>query len=135
FELTHTLDQRFITKLSYSRTTDVMVQVLSPAEEGEKLVVQTFRNLASLDYYGLTVTAPFSIGNWFNSVNNGTLYYGHYKGFVADTDLSNGTPTFNLNSNNTIKLPNDWSAELVGVYRSREVYGFLEVDPLWFMSV
>lgn len=135
FELTHTFDQRFITKLSYSRTTDVMVQVLSPAEEGEKLVVQTFRNLASLDYYGLTLTAPFSIGNWFNSVNNATVYYGHYKGFVADTDLSNGIPTFNLNSNNTIKLPNDWSAELVGVYRGREVYGFLEVDPLWFMSV
>ncbi|PKV76085.1 outer membrane beta-barrel family protein [Pontibacter ramchanderi] len=135
FELTHTFDQRFITKLSYSRTTDVMVQVLSPAEEGEKLVVQTFRNLASLDYYGLTLTAPFSIGNWFNSVNNATFYYGHYKGYVADTDLSNGIPTFNLNSNNTIKLPNDWSAELVGVYRSREVYGFLEVDPLWFMSM
>lgn len=135
FELTHTFDQRFITKLSYSRTTDVMVQVLSPAEEGEKLVVQTFRNLASLDYYGLTLTTPFSIGNWFNSVNNATVYYGHYKGFVADTDLSNGIPTFNLNSNNTIKLPNDWSAELVGVYRGREVYGFLEVDPLWFMSV
>lgn len=135
FELTHTFDQRFITKLSYSRTNDVMVSVLSPAEEGEKLVIQTFRNLASLDYYGLTVTAPFSIGNWFNSVNNATVYYGHYRGFVADTDLSNGIPTFNLNSNNTIKLPNDWSAEMVVVYRGREVYGFLEVDPLWFMSV
>ncbi|SIR26713.1 outer membrane beta-barrel family protein [Pontibacter lucknowensis] len=134
FELTHTFDQRFITKLSYSHTTDVMVNVLSPDPNAEKLVVQTFRNLATLDYYGLTLTAPFSIGNWFNSVNNGTLYYGHYKGFLAETDLSNGRPTFNFNSNNTIKLPNDWSAELVGVYRSREVYGFLEVDPIWFMS-
>ncbi|WP_299707863.1 outer membrane beta-barrel family protein [uncultured Pontibacter sp.] len=134
FELTHTFDQRFITKLSYSRTTDVMVQVLAPAPEGEKLVRQTFENLATLDYFGLTTTAPFSIGNWFNSVNNATIYYGLYKGSLADTDLSNGIPTFNLNSNNTIKLPNDWSAEFVGVYRSREVYGFLEVDPIWFVS-
>ncbi|WP_071594887.1 outer membrane beta-barrel family protein [Pontibacter roseus] len=134
FELTHTFDQRIVTKLSYSHTTDVMLQVLSPAEEGEKLVVQTFRNLAELDYYGLTMTVPFSIGNWFNSVNNGTFYYGLYKGFLAETELRNGIPTFNLNSNNTIKLPNDWSAELVGTYRSKEVYGFLDVDPIWFVS-
>ena len=111
-----------------------MVQVLAPAPEGENIVRQTFENLATLDYYGLTMTAPFTIGNWFNSVNNATFYYGLYKGNLADTDLSNGIPTFNLNSNNSIKLPNDWSAEFVGVYRSREVYGFLEVDPIWFMS-
>jgi outer membrane receptor protein involved in Fe transport len=134
FELTHTFDQRIITKLSYSHTSDVMVQVLSPDTTQEKLVVQTFRNLATLDYYGLTVTVPFSIGNWFNSVNNATFYYGLYKGFLAETDLRNGRPTFNLNSNNTIKLPKDWSAELTGVYRGKEVYGFLDVDPLWFVS-
>ncbi|MDX5419039.1 MAG: TonB-dependent receptor [Hymenobacteraceae bacterium] len=134
FELTHTFDQRFITKLSYSQTTDVMVNVLSPAPEGEKIVMQTFQNLATFDYYGLTVTAPFSIGNWFNSVNNLTYYYGLYKGFLADTDLRNGRPAFTLNSNNTIKLPSNWSAEFVGVFRSREVYGFMDVDPLWFVS-
>ncbi|MHC2992281.1 hypothetical protein OB13_12015, partial [Pontibacter sp. HJ8] len=134
FELTHTFDQRIVTKLSYTHTTDVMLQVLSPDTTQEKLVVQTFRNLATLDYYGLTVTVPFSIGNWFNSVNNGTFYYGLYKGFLAETELRNGRPTFNLNSNNTIKLPNDWSAELTGVYRGKEVYGFLDVDPVWFVS-
>lgn len=134
FELTHTFDQRFITKLSYSRTTDVMVQVLAPAPEGDKLVRQTPENLATLDYYSLTLTAPFSVGNWFTSTNNATLYYGLYRGFLADTDLRNGRPTFDLNSNNSIKLPNDWSAELVGTYNSREVYGFLEVEPIWFVS-
>ncbi|MBD1395694.1 TonB-dependent receptor [Pontibacter sp. JH31] len=134
FELTHTFDQRFITKLSYSCTTDVMVNVLSPAPEGDKLVRQRFENLATLDYFGLTATAPFSIGNWFNSVNNATFYYGLYRGNLADTDLRNGVPTFNLNSNNTVKLPNNWSAELAGVFRSQEVYGFLEVDPIWFVS-
>jgi outer membrane receptor protein involved in Fe transport len=134
FELTHTLDQRFITKLSYSRTTDVMVQTLAPAPEGDKLVRQRFENLATLDYYGLTVTAPFTIGNWFNSVNNATFYYGLYSGFLADTDLRNGRPTFNLNSNNSFKLPHNWSAELNGVYRGKEVYGFLDVDPIWFLS-
>ncbi len=134
FELTHTYDQRFITKLSYSRTTDLMVQVLSPDLSEEKLVAQTFLNLAKYDYYGMTVTVPFSIGNWFNSMNNGTFYYGLYRGNLANTNLRNGKPTFNINSNNTIKLPKDWSAEITGVFRGSEIYGFLDVEPLWFAS-
>ncbi len=134
FELNHTYKQKFLTKLSYSRTSDVMLNVLSPDPSEEKLVVQTFRNLATLDYYGLTVSVPFSAGNWFQSVNNGTFYYGLYQGNVADTDLRNGRPTFNLNSNNTFLLPGGWSAELNGVYRHREIYGFLDVRPIWFAS-
>ena len=134
FEFTHTYDQRIITKLSYSRTTDVMLTILSPDPTQEKLVAQTFENLAKHDYYGLTVTVPFTVGNWLSSVNNGTLYYGLYSGNLAQTNLKNGRPTFNLNSNNTITLTNGWAAEVTGVYRGREIYGFLDVEPIWFVS-
>ncbi|MFD3002973.1 TonB-dependent receptor domain-containing protein [Pontibacter toksunensis] len=134
FELTHTFNKRIVTKFSYSHTSDVMLNVLSPDTTQEKLVVQTFRNLAKLDYYGMTVTVPFSIGNWFNSINNGTFYYGLYRGNLAQTELNSGRPTFTLNSSNTVTLTKGWSAEVVGVYRSREIYGFLDVNPIWFLS-
>ncbi|GAB3195248.1 hypothetical protein ABID22_003616 [Pontibacter aydingkolensis] len=134
FELTHTFDKRFTTKLSYSHTTDVIVNVLSRESEDENVVIQTFRNLAKHDYYGLTMTMPFSVGNWLNSMNNATVYYGKYRGNLGTTTLNAGMPTLNFNSNNTIKLTNGWSAEVIGVYRTSEVYGFLEVDPIWSMS-
>lgn len=134
FELTHTLDKRIVTKLSYSHTSDVILNVLSPDPDQEKLVMQTFRNLTTQDYYGLTVTVPFSVGSWFNSINNGTFYYSLYQGNVADTELNSGRPTFTLNSNNTLTLTKGWSAEVVGVYRSREIYGFLDVNPICFLS-
>ena len=134
FEFTHTYDQRITTKLSYSYTTDVMVQVLSPDPKVDTVVAQTFENLARNDYYGLTIAIPFSIGKWFNSINNVTAYYGLYRGNLANTELNNGRPTLNLNSSNTFNLPNNWSAEITGVYRGKEVYGFLDVDPLWFLS-
>ncbi len=135
FEVTHTYKQQFITKFNYSRTTNIMVQVLAPDPKVEKLVAQTFENLAEYHYYGMSLSLPVSVGNWFSSLNNATLYYGLYKGNLANTALSNGRPTYNLNSNNTFKLPNDWSTELNATYRAREVYGFLEIDPLWFLSV
>ncbi|MFT2008224.1 TonB-dependent receptor domain-containing protein [Pontibacter sp. 13R65] len=134
FELSHTYDQRFTTKLGYSRTTDVIIQVLAPDTVAEKLVAQKMENLAQLDYFNITLSAPFTIGSWFSSVNNGTLYYALYQGNLAQTNLKNGRPSYTLNSNNTLKLKNDWSAEIVGVVRSREVYGFMEIEPIWFLS-
>ena len=134
FELTHTFDKRFVTKLSYSRTTDVMVNVLSRENENDNVVIQTFRNLSKFDYYGMTFTAPVSVGTWLNSTNNATLYYGKYSGTLANADFENSQPAFTLNSNNNINIKNGWSAEVVGVFRSKEAYGPLTVDPLWFMS-
>ncbi|TXK48080.1 TonB-dependent receptor, partial [Pontibacter qinzhouensis] len=118
FEFSHTYDQRFTTKFGYSRTTDVLIQVLAPDMAAEKLVAQTMQNLAQLDYYSLTVSAPVSIGSWFSSVNNGTFYYALYQGNLARTNLNNGRPSYTLNSNNTVKLNRGWSAEVTGEVRS-----------------
>ncbi len=133
-ELTHTINQKFIAKYSYSRTTDNMISVLSPAEGETNVIVQMDRNLARFDYYGMTFTVPLAAGNWFNSVNNATFYYGLYQGNLANTNLNNGRPTVNFNSNNTFVLSPSWSAEVVGTYRGREVYGFLGVKPVAFVS-
>lgn len=134
FEFTHTFDQRIVTKLSYSYTSDVIVQVLQPEVPGSKIVKQSFENLPRFDYYAMTVTVPFSIGNWFNSTNNGTLFYSLYRGNLANTNLRNGQPSFNINSNNSVNFGKGWSAELVGVYRAAEAYGFMDVEPIWFAS-
>ncbi|AMM52725.1 hypothetical protein TH61_03710 [Rufibacter sp. DG15C] len=139
FEFTHTLLQKFVTKLSYSRTTDVIVSVLSPTDEttedGKPIVKQQDQNLAQLDYYGVTVSVPVTVARWFTSTNNIEMYYGLYQGNLAKTTLRNGRPTLNINSNNSFLMPNNWSAELVGVYRAREIYGFLDVEPVRFLSV
>ncbi|GAA4312388.1 TonB-dependent receptor [Nibribacter koreensis] len=139
FEFTHTLLQKFVTKLSYSRTKDVIVSVLSPTDEltgdGRPVVRQQDLNLAQLDYYGVTMSVPITVARWFTSTNNLEMYYGLYQGNLANTNLRNGRPTFNLNSNNSFLLPKDWSAEVIGVYRAREIYGFLDVEPVRFLSV
>lgn len=134
FEVTHTFKQKFIAKYSYSRTTDNMLSVLSPAENEVNVIIQTDRNLAKFDYYGLTLTMPASVGNWFNSVNNATFYYGLYRGNLANTNLNNGRPTLNFNTNNSFVITPTWSAELSGTYRAREIYGFLDVRPIAFVS-
>lgn len=134
FEFTHTYSQKYMMKYSYTRTEDVIITVLSPDPNQEQVVMQTTMNLATLDYYGFTATLPFSLGRWFTSTNNGTLYYSLYKGNLANTNLDKGRPTFTINSNNLIRISEDWSAELIGVYKSAEAYAFLDIEPLWSAS-
>ncbi|MFD3002804.1 TonB-dependent receptor domain-containing protein [Pontibacter toksunensis] len=134
FELTHTYKEKIVTQLSYSRTKDVIINVFSPAPNQDKVIVQMNQNLAQLNSYAMTVTVPASIGKWFNSINNGGLYYSLYEGNLVNTNLRNGRPNFNFNSNNTITISKDWSAELIGMYRSSQVFGFLELEPIWFAS-
>jgi len=133
-EFTHTLKQSFVMKFNYSRTEDVILNVLSLDPDQEQVVVQTNRNLAKLDYYSFTVSAPFSIGSWFNSINSANVYYGLFRGNLVNTDIDDGRVSFEFNSNNSIKLSDSWRAEVIGTYVSRELFGFFDVDHIWSIS-
>ncbi len=134
FELTHTMKQRYITKIGYSRTTDNILSVLSPDTE-PNTVLQTGRNLAKYDYYNVSFGFPVSIGKWLTSTNNALLYYGRYSGNLVNTDLDAGRTTFTFNSNNSFIISSTLTGEFTGNYQSKSTYGFLEIDPIWFMGL
>ncbi|MXV14932.1 outer membrane beta-barrel family protein [Hufsiella ginkgonis] len=133
-EVTHTINQSITTKYSYSHTTDNMISVLSPDKSQANLVIQTDRNLASLNYYGVSVSAPVHPAPWLTSTNNLNFYYGLYSGNLVNTHLHSGTPTFGINSSNAITINAGLTAEVAGVYQTKEVYAFMTVRPIWSVS-
>lgn len=134
-EFTYTYDQKYIAKLSYSRTTDNIINVLSLVPDQDRVVIQTFRNLAVNNYYAFTLTIPVTIGKWLNSSNNGVLYYSNYKGNLVNTNLNNGQASFNINSSNTITLGGGFSSEVIASYQSKQIYGFLDINKIFTMAV
>lgn len=134
FEMTHTLRQKYITKIGYSRTTDNILSVLSPDTE-PNTVLQTGRNLAEYDYYNLSFGFPITVGKWLNSTNNALLYYGRYSGNLVNTNLNAGRTTFTFNSNNSFVVNNTMTAEFTGNYQGKSTYGFLDIDPIWSMGL
>ncbi|MES3017560.1 MAG: TonB-dependent receptor [Bacteroidota bacterium] len=134
FEMTHTLKQKYITKIGYSRTTDNILSVLSPDTE-PNTVLQTGRNLAKFDYYNVSFGFPISLGKWLNSTNNALLYYGRYTGNLVNTNLNASRTTFTFNSNNSFVVNKSLSAEFTGNYQGKSTYGFLEIDPIWSMGL
>jgi hypothetical protein len=132
-ELTHTWKGKFITQLSWSRTTDVIVQVIQP--ESGTLTIVTDKNLATNTVYNFSGNYPFQPVKWWNVVANFNLFYSQYEGNLAQTSLRESMPTFNLYAQNSFMMPRDWSAELTGWYQSEQLYGYMHINPQLVLSV
>jgi len=133
FELGYTYKQISFTA-SYSTTVNEILEVLIPSSTQDKIILETNRNLARFDYYGITISAPIKITKWWNSINNSNIYYGLYKGNLANTNLHNGKPTFDINSTNTFTIGDGFTAELNGSYQYRNLYGYMDVKSYGLLS-
>ncbi|WP_428655027.1 TonB-dependent receptor domain-containing protein [Runella sp.] len=136
FEIAHHYNQQITTTFSYSQTVNNITEVIMPLEGQDKVTVQTNRNLTEFQFWGINISASTQVTKWWNSVNNINTYYSTYKGNVANTPLRNGNANININSNNSFVLgKKGYVAELSVIYRAREIYGFMDVQPTGQVSL
>lgn len=134
-EATHTFMRMFVTSFTYSITNDQIVQVIQPSEtDTGRVTVQTNKNLTSMRYYALSGAYPYQITKWWNTMLNANLYYAHYKGNIANTNLSKGTLAYTLSSTNRFMLPKNFSAEVSAWYQSKQVYGYMDLKSMWMLN-
>ena len=135
-EMTHVFKQKIYSTLSFSRTTDNITEVIAPSDDDPMVTVQTDKNLNTADIIGLFLITPLDFTPWWNTNYSFNFYYGSYSGTVANTTLNaRGNFNFNCNLVNNFKLGNGYSAEVTGNYRGREIYAFMDVDPIWFLNL
>jgi hypothetical protein len=132
-ELTHTWKGKFITQFSWGRTTDVIIQVIQP--ENGQITIVTDKNLATNTVYNFSGSYQLQPYKWWSSVNNFNLFYSVYEGNLANTPLNDGIPAFNINSQNSFTLPREWSAELSAFYQSKQLYGYMTIDPIYMVGL
>ncbi|MBW3128732.1 TonB-dependent receptor [Hymenobacter profundi] len=123
-ELTHTFQQKYISTLGYARTSNLIQNVVQPAPEGGRTVVNQFANLGTLHFLTLTLTAPVEVSKSWTMYNNLVLFYGRYLGNLAGTNLDRGRPAFTFNTNQSFSFGRGWAADVTGLYQSREVAAF-----------
>jgi hypothetical protein len=136
-ELSHTYKQKFLTTLTYGINYGIITEVIQPSDsKGEtKVTVQTNKNLDRMLFIGLSGAYPFQVTKWWNNVTNYNIYYARYEGNIANTPLRNGRPTFDFNTTNTFILPKNYSAELGGFYQHSQLYGYMDVRPVWMLNL
>jgi hypothetical protein len=137
YELSYTVKSLNLT-LGYSHTKDnqdIAIARFRDAFPGipseDNVTVQIPINLESSDYFGLSVSSPIRISNWWNMINNADLYYNHYNGKLGITSLSNGRPAVDIRTNNSFTFKKGWSAEMNVNFNSGGQAGFMVLDPRW----
>jgi hypothetical protein len=133
-ELTHTFNQRFVTTFTYGINKGVITEVIQPSDTEDSITVQTNKNLDQMTFVGLSGAYPFQITKWWSNVTNFNIYYALYQGNIANTPLRNGSPTFDLNTNNTFQLPGGFSAELGLFYQAPQIYAYMDVNTVWMLN-
>jgi len=133
-EFSYTYDERYIAKISYSRITDNILNVISLDPVKTNVVIQTYRNLAVNHHYAASLSIPLIASNWLSSSNNAVIYYNSYKGNLVNTNLNQGRVSFNVSSVNNINLGKGTSAEVISSYQSADLNGFCNIRPIFVLS-
>ncbi len=140
YELSYTVKILSFT-LGYSRTKNNQniaiarfKDVFPNIPSDDNVTVQIPLNLASSDYFGLTIAAPIRINKWWNMINNGNIYYEKFNGSLGTTQLNAGRPAAYIQTNNSFTFKKGWTAELNASINTGGQYGFMVADPQWGLA-
>lgn len=136
FELSHIYNQKIVTKIGFSRTNKSIAEVIAPSPMESKITVQTNVNLSHVDEFYSTCSLPIDITKWWQINNELYAFYALYTGNVANTQLqAKGNVNLNINTVNTFYLAQNTSAELSFNYRTKEIYAYDVIQPIWFVNI
>lgn len=128
-ELTHTYGGFLNTTLNYSKTTDIIQQVI----EQNELTNETFikkANIANRNQVGITVSAYKEIKKWWS----GSIYVNgtsnHFKGIVNNEPVSLGISLLTFQTQQQFKFGKGWGAEVSGFYRTKGLEGVIFIKPI-----
>ncbi|GAB3499926.1 outer membrane beta-barrel family protein [Spirosoma knui] len=127
-------DNVLMTTLSYSRTTDVMSEVLQQ-DAARRITLSTTANLQALNSYGLSATINVSPARWWTISGRASLRYNRYQSDYLSSQLTNRLTTWSASTTQTLSLPKQFSVELTGSYRSAMASGIGVQAPIGMMSV
>ncbi len=128
-ELSHTYKGFLTTTVNYTRTTDIIQQVLEQNEiTNETFIKQA--NIASLKQVGLAVTAHKQVTKWWSGNIYLNIFNNNFEGIVNNENISISLTGMMVNAQQQFKWGKGWGAELSGFYRTKGVEGVIYIQPI-----
>lgn len=126
-ELGYTLASKYIFTLNYATRADVVNEILDRDPANPYITYERPENIGSFKNYGLSVIAPMQLADWWSATHFANYYRNEYEIPQEDGLISRKGNTLTLNTQNTFKLPKDWSIELGGNYVSGLTIGLSQI--------
>ncbi|MDN3550706.1 TonB-dependent receptor domain-containing protein [Mucilaginibacter aquaedulcis] len=126
FEFNYTYNKSFNVSLGYSRTTDVITEIILTT--GNK-TYQTNLNLQTQNSYSVNINAPYTITKWWSgNVNVNSFYLGFKSDSVGTGKLNDGQVTVQVKATQTLTF-GSYRFEIMGDYQSPLTYGIYKIRP------
>ena len=133
-ELSHNYKGFLNTTLNYTKTTDVINEVLEQYPDRNETAVKK-SNIASQEQFGIAVSAGGPIRKWWTGNIYANLFNNKFKGVVNGDYVSIGATTALFNVSNQFKFAKTWTAELGGFYRTPGIDGVFKIFGLGAMNM
>lgn len=128
-ELSHTYSGFLTTTLNYSKTTDIIQQVIEQHEATNETFVKK-ANIASRNQFGIAVSAYKQITKWWSGNIYTNVSDNRFKGIVNNEYISTGLVMAMVQMQHQFKWGKGWGAELSGFYRSKGLEGVIFIRPI-----
>jgi outer membrane receptor protein involved in Fe transport len=133
-ELSHTYKGFLTTTLNYTRTTDIINEVLEQnTDENETFVKKA--NIAKQRQYGIAVSANGQVTKWWSGNLYVNVFNNRFEGIINGDFVEVGATTGMANINNQFKFSKTWSGELSGWVRTPGVDGVFRIKTMGMMNM
>ncbi|RYY55592.1 MAG: TonB-dependent receptor [Chitinophagaceae bacterium] len=126
-ELTHTWNRILTTTLNYTKTSDVITELIK--QDGNKSF-QTRDNFNEMQQLGLAVMANVPVKKWWNSNIYVMGFKNSFKGLYSGEQVDLGFTTLIANATQSFTFGDGWSAEVSGWYRTKGLEGLLVIRSI-----
>jgi len=133
-ELSHSYKGFLNTTLNYTKTTDIINEVLEQNPDRNETVVKK-SNIASQEQIGIAVNAGGQLKKWWTANVYANVYNNKFKGIVNGDYVSIGATTGQFNITNQFKFAKTWGAEVSGFYRTPGVDGVFRIQGIGAMNM
>ncbi len=133
-EFTHNYKGFLNTTLNYTRTTDIINEVLEQNTDRNETYVKK-DNIAKQRQYGISVSANKQITKWWSGNLWSNLYNNLYEGNINGDDVKVSATTFQGNMSNQFKFAKTWTGELSGYFNSGGVDGVFKIKSFGLINV
>ena len=134
FDVNYTFMGSMSVGVNYSKTNDAITFVLKQNDATKQSFV-TNENIATMTNYGVSLNVPVPVTKKWMLSTNVNFFVNRYEGNYLGDYLDLKIPVLNLNLQNRITLPKDWSAEVSGFYMSKATQGLFVGNALWAMNL
>ncbi|MDR6735858.1 TonB-dependent receptor domain-containing protein [Sphingobacterium sp. 2149] len=127
FELGYTYASKYVLTLNYAQRSNVVNEILGRDSLNPYITFERPENIGSFKNYGISFIAPTQLTSWWSATHFANYYRNEYELPQENELIVRKGNTLSLNSQNSFKLPKDWSIELGGNYVSGLTVGISHI--------